>query len=108
MSSLQGRLLKNSSQGVDDQCTFVSCSIFVDYEKRKLENCDWSLIFALHVNFMLRSLADYSNILNKIFSLSAPLSSLLNTYFFSRLPAPVSRNPLAKGLLSIFNCVICG
>jgi len=29
------------------------------------------------------------------------------TYFFSRLPAPVSRNPLANGLLSIFNCVIC-
>ena len=29
------------------------------------------------------------------------------TYFLSRLPAPVSRNPFAKGLLSIFNCVIC-
>lgn len=28
------------------------------------------------------------------------------TYFFSRLPAPVSRNPFANGLLSIFNCVI--
>ena len=23
------------------------------------------------------------------------------------MPAPVSRNPLANGLLSIFNCVIC-
>ena len=42
---------------------------------------------------------------NKIFSLS--MTSFLNTYFFSRLPAPVSRNPLAKGLLSIFSCVIC-
>lgn len=29
------------------------------------------------------------------------------TYFFSRLPAPVSRNPFANGLLSIFSCVIC-
>lgn len=27
----------------------------------------------------------------------------LKTYFFSRLPAPESRNPFAKGLLSIFN-----
>lgn len=30
----------------------------------------------------------------------------VDTYFFSLFPAPVSRNPLAKGLLSIFNCVI--
>lgn len=29
------------------------------------------------------------------------------THFFSRFPAPVSRNPLANGLLSIFNWVIC-
>ena len=29
------------------------------------------------------------------------------TYFFSRRPAPVSRNPLANGLLSILSCVIC-
>lgn len=27
-------------------------------------------------------------------------------YFFSRLPFPVSLKPLAKGLLSIFSCVI--
>lgn len=27
-------------------------------------------------------------------------------YLFSRLPFPVSRNPLAKGLWSIFSCVI--
>lgn len=31
-----------------------------------------------------------------------------HTNLFSRLPLPVSRNPFAKGLLSIFNCVICG
>lgn len=31
----------------------------------------------------------------------------LCTHFFSRLPAPVSLNPFAKGLLSIFSCVIC-
>ena len=30
-----------------------------------------------------------------------------NTYFFWDLPAPVSLNPLAKGLLSIFSCVTC-
>lgn len=35
------------------------------------------------------------------------IAGLFNTYFFSRFPAPVSRNPFAKGLLSIFNCVIC-
>lgn len=29
-----------------------------------------------------------------------------STYFFSLLPAPVSRKPFANGLLSIFNCVI--
>jgi len=29
-----------------------------------------------------------------------------DTHFFSRLPAPVSRNPFAKGLLSIFSWVI--
>lgn len=29
------------------------------------------------------------------------------THLFSLLPFPVSLNPLAKGLLSIFNCVIC-
>lgn len=28
-------------------------------------------------------------------------------YLFSRRPLPVSRKPLAKGLLSIFSCVIC-
>lgn len=30
----------------------------------------------------------------------------INTYFFSRLPAPESRKPFANGLLSIFNWVI--
>lgn len=30
-----------------------------------------------------------------------------DTHFFSRFPAPVSRNPFANGLLSIFNWVIC-
>jgi hypothetical protein len=30
----------------------------------------------------------------------------IDTDFFSRFPAPVSRKPLANGLLSIFNCVI--
>lgn len=29
-----------------------------------------------------------------------------NKYLFSRLPFPVSRNPFAKGLWSIFSCVI--
>lgn len=29
-------------------------------------------------------------------------------HLFSRRPFPVSRKPLAKGLLSIFSCVICG
>lgn len=29
-----------------------------------------------------------------------------SVYFFSRLPFPVSLKPLAKGLLSIFSCVI--
>lgn len=77
---------------------------------KQIENCfSWSLIFALLVNLMHRSTQqraymDYSNVLTR-FSLS--MTSFLNTYFFSRLPAPVSRNPLAKGLLSIFSCVIC-
>lgn len=31
------------------------------------------------------------------------LNSDLGTYFFSRLPAPVSLKPLANGLLSIFS-----
>lgn len=31
---------------------------------------------------------------------------LLLTDLFSLLPLPVSRNPFAKGLLSIFSCVI--
>lgn len=31
---------------------------------------------------------------------------LKSIYFFSRLPFPVSLKPLAKGLLSIFSCVI--
>lgn len=74
--------------------------------------CDWSLIFELDANLPLdsaqqRDHGDYSNFLTR-FSLSLRRRSLLNTYFFSRLPAPVSRNPLAKGLLSIFSCVICG
>lgn len=29
-------------------------------------------------------------------------------HLFSRRPFPVSRKPLANGLLSIFSCVICG
>lgn len=99
--------------------------------------CDWSLIFALADQFnasagstcktrnsmMMIGLRDYLNWgwkmlkeLNKIFfSLfsfvyalkEVFITCLLNTYFFSRFPAPVSRNPFAKGLLSIFNCVIC-
>lgn len=32
----------------------------------------------------------------------------LVSHLFSRRPFPVSRKPLAKGLLSIFSCVICG
>jgi hypothetical protein len=32
----------------------------------------------------------------------------LLSHLFSRRPFPVSRKPLAKGLLSIFSCVICG
>lgn len=30
----------------------------------------------------------------------------MKAYFFSLLPAPVSLKPLAKGLWSIFSCVI--
>lgn len=38
-------------------------------------------------------------------TLLSPL--LMDTHFFSRLPAPVSLKPFANGLLSIFNWVIC-
>lgn len=76
----------------------------------------WSLIFALHVHafyasidsihddelmvglFKLRYMYGIGNLTRFQFYL---------TYFLSLFPAPVSRNPLAKGLLSIFNCVIC-
>ena len=34
------------------------------------------------------------------------LEKMRQTYFFSQLPAPVSRKPLANGLLSILSFVI--
>lgn len=34
------------------------------------------------------------------------INNFNKTYFFSLFPAPVSLNPLANGLLSIFNWVI--
>lgn len=42
----------------------------------------------------------------RIYPCPVPLNSS-DTHFFSRLPAPVSRKPFAKGLLSIFSWVIC-
>lgn len=43
---------------------------------------------------------------NKIREITHGVLSI-NTYFFSRFPAPESRKPFANGLLSIFNWVIC-
>lgn len=37
-----------------------------------------------------------------------PRAARLAPHLFSRRPFPVSRKPLANGLLSIFSCVICG
>lgn len=56
----------------------------------------WSILWAYGT---IIQIAQFMWKFNKIF--------LCVTYFLSLLPAPVSRNPFAKGLLSIFNCVIC-
>lgn len=104
---LVAEILSSGDEGVGNQCTFV----FVIIQSMRITVVYLGLVFNFRITRQFAAWQhsndmDYLNILTR-FLFSSSFLNLLNTYFFSRLPAPVSRNPLAKGLLSIFNCVIC-
>ena len=97
-------LRKGVTQSTRNECYYLQFAIFIFTHKRQQRTV--SLLCNCHAKKRCRqkNTTEYYDIYG---GGRGKLSERLRyTYFFSRRPAPVSRNPLANGLLSILSCVI--